>query len=221
MKESNIIFLGAPGSGKGTRASVMGEVLSIPQISTGDIFRANIKNSTPLGLEAKSYTESGKLVPDELTAKMVKDRLLLDDCKNGFILDGFPRTLAQAEMLDVMLKEMGKEISYAMYLDVANEEIMKRLTGRRTCPKCQASFHIEYKPSSKGEICDICDEALAIRPDDNPETIKTRLEIYDTTTKPLIEYYNSQGKLYKVAGDVDMSKLREYIEGLVKEAGLA
>ncbi|MFI3291533.1 MAG: adenylate kinase [Opitutales bacterium] len=221
MKNANIIFLGAPGSGKGTRASVMGEVLSIPQISTGDIFRANIKNSTPLGLEAKGYTEAGKLVPDELTAKMVKDRLLLDDCQNGFILDGFPRTLVQAEMLDEMLKEMNKSISYAMYLDVANEEIMKRLTGRRTCPKCQASYHIEYKPSKEGENCELCHETLAIRPDDNPETIKTRLEIYDSTTKPLIDYYAAQEKLYKISGDVDMSKLQEYITEVVKELDLA
>ena len=191
-----IIMLGAPGAGKGTQAKRIAEKYSIPHISTGDIFRANIKNDTELGRKAKSYMDQGLLVPDELTCDLVVDRIKQDDCKNGFILDGFPRTVPQAEALD----KMGIVIDKVIDIEVSDEEITKRLSGRRVCGSCGASYHTVFKPSAKEGVCDKCGAKTVQRPDDHPDTVKARLAVYHEQTEPLIAYYKAQGKLYPVAG---------------------
>ena len=191
-----IMFLGAPGAGKGTQAEVVASTFNIPAISTGAIIRVAIKAGTEMGKAAKSYTESGNLVPDEVVIGIIKERLSKDDCKNGFILDGFPRTIPQAEALD----ELGIEMDCVLDIDVSDEAIAARLGGRRVCPKCGASYHIDYKKPQKEGICNACGEALIQRKDDAPETVLERLAIYHEQTEPLKDYYRNTGKLKSVKG---------------------
>ena len=199
-----IIMLGAPGAGKGTQAKMIAEKYSIPHISTGDIFRANIKNGTELGKKAKSYMDKGQLVPDELTLDLIMDRFKQDDCKNGYVLDGFPRTIPQAEALDTALKAKGEEVDFAIDVDVPDENIVKRMGGRRACVGCGATYHVVYSPTKVEGVCDKCGEELIVRDDDKPETVLNRLEVYHNQTQPLIDYYNEQGILKSVDGTVDM-----------------
>lgn len=199
-----IIMLGAPGAGKGTQAKMIAEKYSIPHISTGDIFRANIKNGTELGKKAKSYMDKGQLVPDELTLDLIMDRFKQDDCKNGYVLDGFPRTIPQAEALDTALKAKGEKVDFAIDVDVPDENIVKRMGGRRACVGCGATYHVVYSPTKVEGVCDKCGEELIARDDDKPETVLNRLEVYHNQTQPLIDYYNEQGILKSVDGTVDM-----------------
>lgn len=199
-----IIMLGAPGAGKGTQAKMIAEKYDIPHISTGDIFRANIKNGTELGKKAKSYMDQGQLVPDELTLDLIMDRFKEDDCKNGYVLDGFPRTIPQAEALDAALKAEGEKVDFAIDVDVPDENIVKRMGGRRACVNCGATYHIVYSPTKVEGKCDKCGEDLIVRDDDKPETVLSRLEVYHNQTQPLIDYYNEQGILKSVDGTVDM-----------------
>ena len=198
-----IVMLGAPGAGKGTQAKKIAAKYNIPHVSTGDIFRANIKGGTELGKEAKSYMDAGKLVPDELTVRILLDRVSEDDCKNGYVLDGFPRTIPQAEVLDKELTKAGEKIDYAINVEVPDENIVDRMSGRRGCPKCGASYHIKYIPPKKEGICDSCGSELVLRDDDKPETVKNRLKVYHEQTQPLIDYYTKQGVLREVDGTVD------------------
>ena len=199
-----IVMLGAPGAGKGTQAKMIAEKYSIPHISTGDIFRANIKNGTELGKKAKSYMDKGQLVPDELTLDLIMDRFKQDDCKNGYVLDGFPRTIPQAEALDTALKAKGEKVDFAIDVDVPDENIVKRMGGRRACVGCGATYHVVYSPTKVEGVCDKCGEELIVRDDDKPETVLNRLEVYHNQTQPLIDYYNEQGILKSVDGTVDM-----------------
>ena len=200
-----IVMLGAPGAGKGTQAKMIASKYQIPHISTGDIFRANIKNGTELGKKAKSYMNQGLLVPDELTVDLVIDRLANDDCKNGYILDGFPRTIPQAEALDAALAKLGEKMDYAIDVDVPDENIVSRMSGRRACTGCGATYHIVYNPSKKGDCCEVCGEKLILRDDDKPETVQKRLNVYHEQTQPLIDYYTKQGILKAVDGTQDMN----------------
>ncbi len=203
-----LIMLGAPGAGKGTQALRIAEKYQIPHISTGDIFRANIKNNTELGKLAKSYIDAGALVPDSLTCDLVVDRISQEDCANGYILDGFPRTIPQAEALTAALeKKDGSAIDFAINVDVPDEHIIKRMQGRRTCPGCGASYHLAYLPPKKEGVCDVCGEALILRQDDHPETVAKRLEVYHTSTQPLIDYYGKAGVLHTVDGTKDMEEV--------------
>ena len=188
-----IIMLGAPGAGKGTQAKMIADKFGIPHISTGDIFRANIKNGTDLGKKAKEYMDKGQLVPDELTVEILLDRVANDDCKNGYVLDGFPRTIPQADVLDKELTKLGDKVDFAINLDVPDENIVRRMSGRRACLKCGATYHIEHIPPKTEGICDTCGSELVQRDDDKPETVKKRLEVYYAQTFPLIEYYEKQG----------------------------
>ena len=199
-----IIMLGAPGAGKGTQAKMIAEKFGIPHVSTGDIFRANIKNGTELGKEAKQYMDKGLLVPDELTVKILLDRVAEDDCKNGYVLDGFPRTIPQAEVLDKALTELGEKVDYAINVDVPDENIIKRMSGRRACVTCGATYHVVHIPPKKEGICDTCGSNLILRDDDKPETVKNRLEVYHKQTQPLIDYYTNKNILKTVDGTVDM-----------------
>ena len=199
-----IIMLGAPGAGKGTQAKKIAAKYEIPHISTGDIFRANIKNGTELGKEAKKYMDQGLLVPDELTVKILLDRVAKDDCKNGYVLDGFPRTIPQAEVLEEALTKLGDRIDYAINVEVPDENIVKRMGGRRACVNCGATYHIEHVPPKKEGICDNCGSELILRDDDKPETVKNRLSVYHKQTQPLIDFYNGKGVLRTVDGTVDM-----------------
>lgn len=199
-----IIMLGAPGAGKGTQAKMIADKYQIPHISTGDIFRANIKNGTELGKEAKKYMDQGLLVPDELTVKILLDRVAQDDCKNGYVLDGFPRTIPQAEVLEEALTKLGDKIDYAINVEVPDENIVKRMGGRRACVNCGATYHIEHVPPKKEGICDNCGSELILRDDDKPETVKNRLSVYHKQTQPLIDFYNGKGVLRTVDGTVDM-----------------
>ena len=200
-----IVMLGAPGAGKGTQAKMIASKYQIPHISTGDIFRANIKNGTELGKKAKSYMDQGLLVPDELTVDLVIDRLANDDCKNGYILDGFPRTIPQAEALDAALAKLGEKMDYAIDVDVPDENIVSRMSGRRACTGCGATYHIVYNPSKKGDCCEVCGEKLILRDDDKPETVQKRLNVYHEQTQRLIDYYTKQGILKAVDGTQDMN----------------
>lgn len=186
-----MLIMGAPGSGKGTQSEILTEELSIPAISTGAMLRTAIAEGTEVGKEASKYINDGKLVPDEVMINLVLDRISKDDCANGYILDGFPRTLAQAEAMT----DAGIEIDTALMIDVEDEAIMGRLGGRRVCGKCGATYHTQFKPSSKGDKCEVCGEELTIREDDKPETIAQRLKIYHETTAPVIDYYREMGKL--------------------------
>ena len=200
-----IVMLGAPGAGKGTQAKMIAAKYQIPHISTGDIFRANIKNGTELGKKAKSYMDQGLLVPDELTVDLVIDRLAQDDCKNGYILDGFPRTIPQAEALAAALAKLGEKMDYAIDVDVPDENIVSRMSGRRACTGCGATYHIVYNPSKKGDCCEVCGEKLILRDDDKPETVQKRLNVYHEQTQPLIDYYTKQSILRTVDGTQDMN----------------
>jgi len=196
-----IILLGPPGAGKGTQAEVLVEKLKVPQISTGDILRAAVKKGTPVGLQAKAYMDAGDLVPDDVIIGVVKERLTADDCKNGYIFDGMPRTIAQAEALDAQ----AVAIDVVLSIEVPDEIIIKRLGGRRTCPECGMIFHVETKKPKIEGICDVCGAALIVRKDDEAETIKNRLQTYHKETEPLINYYRAQGKLKDVGGEFNIA----------------
>ena len=210
-----IIMLGAPGAGKGTQAKQIAAKYSIPHISTGDIFRANIKNGTELGKKAKEYMDQGLLVPDELTCDLVMDRIAKDDAKNGFVLDGFPRTIPQAEALDAALTKIGQSMDYAIDVDVPDENIIGRMSGRRACVGCGATYHIVYNPTKVEGKCDACGADLILRDDDKPETVKKRLDVYHDQTQPLIDYYSKQGILKSVDGTQPMEKVFEDITAIL------
>jgi len=198
-----IIMLGAPGAGKGTQAKMIAQSYKLPHISTGDIFRANIKEGTDLGKEAKTYMDEGKLVPDELTVRILLDRVAKDDCKEGYVLDGFPRTIPQAEVLEKELEKLGDKVDYAINVDVPDENIINRMSGRRACLKCGATYHIKHVPPKKEGICDVCGSELVLRDDDKPETVKKRLDVYHEQTQPLIEFYTKRDVLKTVNGNAD------------------
>jgi len=202
-----IIMLGAPGAGKGTQAKMIAEKFGIPHISTGDIFRANIKNGTELGKKAKEYMDKGQLVPDELTVEILLDRVAADDCKNGYVLDGFPRTIPQADVLDKELTKLGDKVDFAINVDVPDENIVRRMSGRRACLKCGATYHIEHIPPKQEGICDKCGSELVQRDDDKPETVQNRLSVYHEQTQPLIDYYNKKNILKSVDGTKDMQEV--------------
>lgn len=210
-----IIMLGAPGAGKGTQAKKIAAKYGIPHISTGDIFRANIKNGTELGLKAKSYMDAGGLVPDEITIGMLLDRIHQADCENGYVLDGFPRTIPQAESLTEALKKNGEAIDFAVNVDVPDENIINRMSGRRACLNCGATYHIVYNPSKKEGICDTCGQQLVLRDDDKPETVKKRLSVYHDQTQPLIDYYKNEGILAEVDGTKDMEEVFQDIVNIL------
>ena len=216
MKNLRMIFLGAPGAGKGTQSDIVAEKYGIPTISTGVMIREAIKNNTEMGIMAKSYTEKGALVPDEVVIGIIGERLSKDDCKNGFILDGFPRTVPQAEALD----NMGVEINCVVSIEVADERIVERMSGRRVCAKCGASYHIAYLPSKDGVTCDKCGETLSIRKDDAPEVVLDRLNVYHNQTEPLKDFYGKKGVLVLVEGQelvADTTRLTlAAIEGAIK-----
>lgn len=200
-----IIMLGAPGAGKGTQAKKIAEKYSIPHISTGDIFRANIKNGTELGQKAKTYMDQGLLVPDELVVDLVVDRVNQDDCVNGYVLDGFPRTIPQAEALDKALKELGQKIDYAINVEVPDENIVHRMGGRRACIGCGATYHVEFNAPKVEDVCDTCGGELVLRDDDKPETVQKRLSVYHAQTQPLIDYYKKANVLVEVDGTQDIN----------------
>ena len=206
-----IIMLGAPGAGQGTQAKMIADKYQIPHISTGDIFRANIKNGTELGKEAKKYMDAGQLVPDELTVKLLLDRVANEDCKNGYVLDGFPRTIPQAEVLENALTKLGEKVDYAIDVDVPDENIIRRMSGRRACVACGATYHIVYNPTKEEGICDRCGAALILRDDDKPETVIKRLDVYHAQTQPLIDFYSSRNVLRSVDGTQDLMKVFEDI----------
>lgn len=199
-----IVMLGAPGAGKGTQAKMIADKYQIPHISTGDIFRANISNGTELGKKAKTYMDQGLLVPDELVVDLVVDRVQQDDCKKGYILDGFPRTIPQAEALTEALKKLGEKVDFAINVEVPDENIVKRMSGRRACVSCGSTYHIVYNPTKVEGVCDKCGKELILREDDKPETVKKRLDVYHEQTQPLIEYYTNEGVLVEVDGTKDM-----------------
>ena len=200
-------MLGAPGAGKGTQAKKIAEKYQIPHISTGDIFRANIKAGTELGMKAKSFMDQGQLVPDEVTIGMLLDRISQDDSKNGYVLDGFPRTIPQAESLTAALKERGEKIDYAVNVDVPDDNIINRMSGRRACVGCGATYHVVYNAPKSEDICDTCGEKLILRDDDKPETVKNRLLVYHDQTQPLIDYYKKEGVLVEVDGTQNLEKV--------------
>ena len=210
-------MLGAPGAGKGTQAKMIAEKYGIPHVSTGDIFRANIKNGTELGMEAKKYMDQGQLVPDELTVKILLDRVAQDDCKNGYVLDGFPRTIPQAEVLDKTLTELGDAIDFAIDVNVPDENIVKRMSGRRACLSCGATYHIVYAPAKEEGICDKCGGSLILRDDDKPETVLKRLGVYHEQTQPLIDYYTKQGVLKTVDGTCALDEVFKAIVEILGE----
>ena len=212
-----IIMLGAPGAGKGTQAKKIAAKYGIPHISTGDIFRANIKEGTELGKKAKTYMDQGLLVPDELVVDLVVDRLQQDDCKKGYVLDGFPRTIPQAESLDAALTKVGDKMEYAIDVNVPDENIVNRMGGRRACVGCGATYHIVYNPTKVEGICDACGEKLILRDDDKPETVQKRLGVYHEQTQPLIDYYTKAGILKEVDGTVDMEEVFQNIVQILGE----
>ena len=212
-----IIMLGAPGAGKGTQAKMIADKYQVPHISTGDIFRANIKNGTELGMKAKTYMDQGLLVPDELVVDLVVDRLAQDDCVNGCVLDGFPRTIPQAESLDAALAAKGEAIDYAIDVDVPDENIINRMSGRRACVACGATYHIVHIPTKVEGVCDRCGESLILRDDDKPETVKKRLDVYHAQTQPLIDYYTTRNVLKSVDGTVDMEAVFQSIVNILGE----
>jgi len=212
-----IIMLGAPGAGKGTQAKMIADKYDVPHISTGDIFRANIKNGTELGIEAKKYMDQGMLVPDELTVKILLDRVSQPDCTKGYVLDGFPRTIPQAEVLEKALNEINDHIDYAIDVNVPDENIVRRMSGRRACLSCGATFHIVHVPPKTEGICDRCGKELILRDDDKPETVEKRLAVYHEQTQPLIEFYSAKGILRTVDGTVDMMDVFEEITKILGE----
>ena len=211
-----IIMLGAPGAGKGTQAKKIAAKYGIPHISTGDIFRANIKNGTELGKKAKKFMDEGQLVPDELTCDLVVDRIGQADCKEGYILDGFPRTIPQAEALTNALKKLGTAMDFAINVDVPDEVIVTRMGGRRACLGCGATYHIVYAAPAKENVCDTCGGELVLRNDDKPETVGKRLKVYHDQTQPLIDYYEKAGILKTVDGTKDLGDVFKEIEGILE-----
>lgn len=211
-----IVMLGAPGAGKGTQAKKIVEKYGIPHISTGDIFRANIKNGTALGTKAKGYMDAGLLVPDELVVDLVVDRLSQADCEKGYVLDGFPRTIPQAEALTNALQAKGEALDFAFDVDVPDSNIVNRMAGRRACVGCGATYHLEYAPTKEEDICDTCEGELILRDDDQPETVEKRLKVYHEQTQPLIDYYNELGILKSVDGTKDMNEIFECIIAMLE-----
>ena len=212
-----IIMLGAPGAGKGTQAKKIAEKYGIPHISTGDIFRANIKGGTELGMKAKSYMDQGRLVPDEITIGMLMDRIKENDCQKGYVLDGFPRTIPQAESLTKALADMGDKIDYAVNVDVPDQVIVTRMSGRRACLSCGATYHIVYNPTKQESVCDTCGSQLVLRDDDKPETVLNRLTVYHDQTQPLIDYYKKAGVLAEVDGTQNLDKVFQDIVSILGE----
>ncbi|MCR5429414.1 MAG: adenylate kinase [Lachnospiraceae bacterium] len=211
-----IVMLGAPGAGKGTQAKQIAAKYGVPHISTGDIFRANLKEGTELGLKAKVYMDQGQLVPDSLTLELIMDRFSKDDCRNGYVLDGFPRTIPQAEALTKALKDNNDRLDYAIDVDVPDENIINRMSGRRACAKCGGTFHIKYNPTKVEGICDLCGGELYIRNDDKPEIVQKRLVAYHEQTQPLIDYYRNEGILKTVDGTQDVDKVFEDIVAILE-----
>lgn len=212
-----IIMLGAPGAGKGTQAKKIAAKYNIPHISTGDIFRANIKNGTELGQKAKTYMDQGLLVPDELVVDLVVDRVNQEDAKNGYVLDGFPRTIPQAEALDAALAELGQKVDHAIDVDVPDGNIVHRMGGRRACVGCGATYHLEYAPAKTEGVCDVCGKELILRDDDKPETVLKRLGVYHEQTQPLIDYYTNAGILKTVDGTIDINDVFQAIVEILGE----
>ena len=212
-----IIMLGAPGAGKGTQAKKIAEKYSIPHISTGDIFRANIKNGTELGMKAKTYMDQGLLVPDELVVDLVVDRVQQEDCANGYVLDGFPRTIPQAEALDNALNALGQKMDYAINVEVPDENIVNRMGGRRACVGCGATYHLVYAPTKVEGVCDNCQGELILREDDKPETVQKRLNVYHEQTQPLIDYYTTKEIMVEVDGTVDINDVFQAIVDILGE----
>ena len=212
-----LIMLGAPGAGKGSQAKVLSDKYGIPHISTGDIFRANIKEGTELGKKAKEYMDQGLLVPDELVCDLVVDRIKQDDCKKGFILDGFPRTIPQAKSLDAALEQINEAMDYAVDLEVDDEVIVQRMGGRRACLECGATYHVVNMPPAKEGVCDRCGAKLVLRDDDQPETVKKRLRVYDKQTAPLIEYYKEKGILVQFDGTLKPDEVFRQIVNKIGE----
>lgn len=212
-----IIMLGAPGAGKGTQAKKIADKYQIPHISTGDIFRANIKNGTELGKKAKTYMDQGLLVPDELVVDLVVDRIKQPDCANGYIFDGFPRTIPQAEALDNALSQINEKIDYAINVDVEDEYIVKRMSGRRACLNCGATYHIVNIPTKVEGICDVCGNEIVLRDDDKPETVLKRLNVYHEQTQPLIDFYRRKGVLMEVDGKKDMAEVFDEIVSVLEK----
>ncbi len=211
-----IIMLGAPGAGKGTQAKRIAAQYGIPHISTGDIFRYNVKNATELGMKAKEYMDQGLLVPDELTLELIMDRFTKDDCKNGYVLDGFPRTIPQAEALTAALAKQDDAIDYAVNVDVPDEAIVSRMSGRRACLSCGGTYHVVFNPSKKDGICDACGGELVLRKDDSPETVQNRLLVYHEQTQPLIDYYKKQDILKEVDGTKEMEEVFRSITDILE-----
>ena len=216
-RNMKIIMLGAPGAGKGTQAKRIAEKYEIPHISTGDIFRANIKNGTELGMKAKAYMDKGALVPDELTCDLVMDRLAQEDCKNGFVLDGFPRTIPQAKALDVALEKINEKMDFAVDVDVPDENIVNRMGGRRACLNCGATYHIVFNPTKAEGVCDTCGKQTVLREDDKPETVQKRLFVYHEQTQPLLDYYKEQNILKSVDGTKPMDEVFSDIVAILGE----
>lgn len=212
-----IIMLGAPGAGKGTQAKKIAEKYGIPHISTGDIFRANIKNQTELGMKAKAYMDQGALVPDELTLELIMDRFTNDDCKNGYVLDGFPRTIPQAEALTKALADKQDAVDYAINVDVPDEAIVTRMSGRRACLTCGGTYHIKFNPTKVEGVCDACGGELVLRNDDKPETVQKRLDVYHEQTQPLIDYYQTQNILKEVDGTLSLDEVFRAIIGILED----
>ncbi len=212
-----IVMLGAPGAGKGTQAKMIAEEYGIPHVSTGDIFRANVSKGTQLGVEAKKYMDQGLLVPDELTVKILLDRVAKEDCAGGYVLDGFPRTIPQAQVLDEALDKLGEKLDYAIDVDVPDENIVRRMSGRRACLKCGATYHVEHIPPKKEGVCDDCGSELVLRDDDKAETVSNRLKIYHDQTQPLIDYYTQKGILKTVDGTMDMKDVFGAIKNILGE----
>ncbi len=211
----NIILLGPPGAGKGTQAKSMVDDYGIPQISTGDMLRAAVKEGTPLGVEAKKHMEAGTLVPDSVVIGLVKERIQQPDCAKGFMLDGFPRNVSQAEVLDNMLNELKKNIDHVISVEVPSSELLARLTGRRTCKNCNAMFHVMFNKPQKDGVCDKCGGELYQRADDNEATVSSRLKVYDEQTAPLIDYYGKQGKVRKIHGVGDIKEIYGRIKAVL------
>lgn len=213
-----ILLMGPPGAGKGTQAEKLIREYGIPQISTGDMFRAAVKSGTALGKEAKSYMDKGALVPDSVTVGIVKERLAQDDCKKGWILDGFPRTTAQASALDAILHDLGIQLTAVLDFNVNRDDLVKRVSGRLVCRQCGASFHKEFRPPKQEGVCDNCGGELYQRADDNEVTVRERLAVYDTSTKPLIDYYKVSGRYYGINGDQSMDKVFADVQAALKKA---
>ncbi|MBQ4416394.1 MAG: adenylate kinase [Butyrivibrio sp.] len=211
-----IVMLGAPGAGKGTQADLICAEYNIPHMSTGDIFRANIKNGTELGKRAKSYMDKGELVPDQLTVEILLDRVAQDDCKEGYVLDGFPRTIPQAEVLDDALGKLSAKVDYAINVDVPDDAIVARMSGRRSCPDCGTVYHIVYNKPAKEGTCDKCGASLVQREDDAEETVRNRLKVYHDQTAPLIDFYEKKGALRTVDGTQDMKQVTDNIFAILK-----